>query len=508
MAANKDLFIPTSFSYAKLQFSERFGTLYVVIFRRFGEQGHHNMKKHILLIGLMALSLTGCKEWFKKKDNDDGEKKQTEVVKKDTTSTAKKKGEKPIVEPEKKETFWLGADISWATQMEQRGEDLYNFTGDRPWECTALMKDLGLNAVRLRVWVDPMAWEREQAEKRKQLLADKPVSQKPAEEPKGRQKKQKASDDTGGEMVAFAALSPVEDEVEETVIHAGSCDKEDLLDKALRAKRQGMEVMVDFHYSDSWADPKKQPVPLSWKGHSYDEMRQDLRNHTIEVLKLLKNNGVNVKWVQIGNEVSDGLLWSRKTGREAVGPDGKPVYEDNIGNATYNPDQYAGFIQAGCEAAKSVFPDVITIVHLDNGWDSNLYEWNLGILRRYGVDYDMVGMSLYPYWAREEKGRNDADEIITDCMKNIVRVHERFGKESMIVETGFEVNESDEAVMNESKRQFMRVLKEAQNDTDGHCKGVFYWEPECRPTQYKLGAFSKTGRPTIIMEAFKEYSAL
>jgi arabinogalactan endo-1,4-beta-galactosidase len=75
----------------------------------------------------------------------------------------------------------------------------------------------------------------------------------------------------------------------------------------------------------------------------------------------------------------------------------------------------------------------------------------------------------------------------------------------MIVETGFLVDESDPDRMETSRRQLACVIRESINNTDGRCKGVFYWEPECRPSQYKLGAFTEDGRPTVIMDAFKEW---
>jgi arabinogalactan endo-1,4-beta-galactosidase len=340
-----------------------------------------------------------------------------------------------------KPDFWLGADISWATGMEKRGEMLYGFEGNSPVECSALMKDLGLNALRFRVWVDP----------------------------------------AGGE-----------------------CDKDDLLEKCLRAKKQGMAVMVDFHYSDYWADPQHQPVPKSWKGHSYGEMLGDLRAHTVEVLQLLKDNGIEPEWVQIGNETTYGLLWELKPGRAAMGSTERE-YADTVGHIDFAPAQYAGFIRAGHEAAKSVFPNTKTIVHLDDGWNYAVYEKNLGVLEEYDVPYDMVGMSLYPYWARE-KGRNDADGVISDCIANIKKVHRRFGKESIIVETGFEVDETDPAVLEEGRRQLSRIIREARDRTGGHCHGVFYWEPECRPGRYRLGAFGSDGRPTVIMKAFKDWN--
>ena len=172
-------------------------------------------------------------------------------------------------------TFWLGADISWATGMEKRGELLYGFEGDSPVECSALMKDLGLNALRFRVWVDPMG---------------------------------------------------------------GECDKYDLLEKCRRAKAQDLAIMVDFHYSDYWADPQHQPVPKAWKGHSYEEMLGDLRAHTVEVLQLLKDNGIEPEWVQIGNETTHGLLWEFKPGRSAMGS-GVREYADTVGHIDFAPEQ-------------------------------------------------------------------------------------------------------------------------------------------------------------------------
>ena len=115
-----------------------------------------------------------------------------------------------LEEPEKEETevvdFYKGADISWVTELESKGHKFYNANGDER-ECTALMKEYGMNAIRLRVWVDRNE-------------------------------------------------------------HDNWCNKEDLLVKAKRAKALGMEVIVDFHYSDWWADPAKQNIPASWKGNS------------------------------------------------------------------------------------------------------------------------------------------------------------------------------------------------------------------------------------------------
>ena len=265
----------------------------------------------------------------------------------------------------------------------------------------------------------------------------------------------------------------------------GQCDKNELLAMALRAKALGMDFMVDFHYADSWADPSQQPIPAAWQGHDYRQMKRDLQQHTTEVLQLLKDNGVTPRWVQVGNETASGLLWP-------------------VGHIEKNPKQYAGFIRAGYEAVKKVFPETQVIIHLDRGHQQSLYDYNLDIVRKYGGRFDMVGMSLYPYWARRDHPELQADSIITDCIRNIRYVSNKYGCDVMIVETGFEVDEQHPEVMDEGCRQLARIIREARNETDGRCRGVFYWEPQCLPGGYRLGAFNSKAAPTAIMDGFIE----
>lgn len=355
-----------------------------------------------------------------------------------------------VEELEKEETeivdFYKGADISWVTELESKGHKFYNANGDER-ECTALMKEYGMNAIRLRVWVDPSK-------------------------------------------------------------HDNWCNQEDLLVKAKRAKALGMEVMVDFHYSDWWADPAKQNIPASWKGHSYEEMKKDLANHTKEVLQFLKDNGITPKWVQVGNETTNGMLWSVKTneqGWEIKDENGNTTITESMGHATRNPEQYAGFFKAGYESVKEIFPDAVVIVHLDNGFDEDLYNWNLDILKNNGAKFDMIGMSLYPYWA-ESFHNKTAEQTISGCMANIQKVKAKYGCDVMIVETGMLCADeqgklANASILEEGYKQLARIIKESK---EVGCKGVFYWEPECKPSQYKLGAFTENGRPTRIMDAFKE----
>ena len=183
--------------------------------------------------------------------------------------------------------FAIGADIGWNTEMESKGMKWYNWAGEERTECTALMKELGMNAVRIRVWVNP--------EK-----------------------------------------------------HGNWCSKEDVLEKAKRAKALGMDVMIDFHYSDWWADPAKQNIPAAWEKFSFKKMQKALADHTVEVLTLLKDNGITPKWVQVGNETTNGLLWSvemdPQTGWEKKDAEGKTIITKAMGHLERNPKQYGAFI--------------------------------------------------------------------------------------------------------------------------------------------------------------------
>lgn len=337
--------------------------------------------------------------------------------------------------------FAKGADISWVTEMEKNGHKFYNAKGEET-DCFALMKELGLNAVRLRVWVDPSA-------------------------------------------------------------HGNWCNTEDLVVKAKRAHALGMDVMVDFHYSDYWADPGKQYKPASWVGLGLEELKAAFAKHTVDVLNAVKEAGVPVKWVQVGNEIRPGMMWDENeelscASYEITGRGGK-VYPMNWANL-------GAFFTLGYDCVKEVYPEAIVIVHLDNGYDGPMLNWFLDELKANGGKWDMVGLSLYPYWAKEKI--DDPDVVISNCIENINTLSAKYDCDFMIVETGAECadnrgNLADAATLEEGKRQMTRVVRESLTKTNGRCKGVFYWEPQCRPRQYRLGAFTEDGHPTVIMDAFK-----
>ena len=311
------------------------------------------------------------------------------------------------------ESFWLGADISGTTELEAHGKQLYNAAGESR-ENTQLMKELGLNAIRLRVWVNPKS---------------------------------------------------------------GFCRPDDVLLMASRAKALGMEVMIDFHYSDWWADPGQQNIPAAWKDMTYEEMRQALAEHTRNTLLLLKTNGIDVKWVQVGNETTNGFLWP-------------------MGRATENMTQYAGLTQAGYEAVKQVYPEAQVIIHLDQARDPKRYDFIFDGLRANGAKWDMIGVSIYPYWDQKDKKEKKDSGTLKHALKNMKRIVKKYNTPVMVVETGYEA-----ARPIEGKRFIAELISECQK-MDGQCLGVFYWAPELEG-HYPLGAF-KDGQPTAIMEAFTE----
>ena len=310
--------------------------------------------------------------------------------------------------------FWLGADISGTTDLEARGVQLRNSKGE-PRECTALMRELGLNAIRLRVWVNPKD---------------------------------------------------------------GLCSKDDVVRMAKRAKDWGMALMIDFHYSDWWADPGQQNIPEAWKKMTFEEMKQALADHTREVLQAIKQAGVDVQWVQVGNETTNGFLWP-------------------MGRAQDNMRQYAGLTDAGYMAVKQVFPKANVIVHLDGAYDPKRYDFIFDGLKKYGARYDMIGLSVYPYWDIRGKYTNSWQETVDKATTNINRLWTKYRKPMLVVETGVEASKPVEG-----KRILLAIIDMARNHCNGHCQGVFYWAPET-DRFYKLGAF-QNNRPTIIMDAFTE----
>ncbi len=318
----------------------------------------------------------------------------------------------PDPTPVPTDTFVKGADVSWVTAMEAAGRKFYDASG-KETECMALMKSLGMNTIRLRVWVNPSA--------------------------------------------AYN-------------------NKADVLAKAMRAKNLGMRLLIDFHYSDNWADPGKQTKPAAWTNLDFAGLKTAIANHTTDVLTELKNKGITPEWVQVGNETNDGMLW----------PTGK---------ASSSMSNFAQMINAGYDAVKGVFPNAKVIVHLSNGYDNSLFRWMFDGLKNNGAKYDVIGMSLYPSYAS-----TDWATVNQQCLVNMNDMVTRYNKEVMIVEVGMPW---DQAATCKLFISDLMVKVKAVSNNKG--LGVLYWEPQCYNNWegYTLGAFDNAGKPTVAMDAFK-----
>lgn len=313
-------------------------------------------------------------------------------------------------------SFAKGADISWVTEMESKGYKFYDASGTEK-ECTALMKELGVNAMRYRVWVNPAE---------------------------------------------------------------GWCNKADVLVKAKRAQELGLDIMIDFHYSDSWADPAKQNTPAAWKDKSLVEMSAAVNTHTTEVLRALKDAGVDVKWVQVGNETNTGMCW----------PTGKLSNTSTQGFST--------LANAGYDAVKSVYPEALVIIHHSNAQELEKNRWFYGLISG-SVRFDMIGLSLYPsYWDSKINAYPDWNAYCSSALSTFRELNREFAKPVMLVEFGMPVSEPDKA------KAALQYILNGVKDYEWF-KGVFYWEPESEHSRngYDYGAFAN-GRSTGVLDLFKQ----
>ena len=311
--------------------------------------------------------------------------------------------------------FARGADVSSLTEQEYKGIKFYDVNGTET-ECLTLLRSLGVNAIRLRVWVNP----------------DNYYS-----------------------------------------------SKNDVIVKAWRAHNLGFRLMIDFHYSDTWADPGNQQVPAAWAGYTMDQMKQAVADHTKDVLQALKDKGIAVEWVQVGNETPSGMLY----------PQGQVVSNDFSG--------FAQLVNAGYDAVKAVYPEAKVIIHLNNGQNQGLFTWHFDGLKAAGAKWDVIGMSLYhPVDDTETDLENTWEKKANDGLATLRTCITRYDKDVMICEIGCNWNASwgeqfVTKVMNECKQM-------------NRCLGVFYWEPQSYGGMggYHKGAFDDSGKPTAIMNAF------
>ncbi len=255
----------------------------------------------------------------------------------------------------------------------------------------------------------------------------------------------------------------------------------DMLSLARRAADHGQRIMIDIHYSDFFADPAHQTIPEAWQNYDYPTMLEAVREHTLQVLNTLKEEGIRPEWVQIGNETPNGMLW----------PMGKVERENG------NWEQYAGLTAMGYKAAKEVFPDITVIVHLDNAYERRDWFWQQ--MKAHGGMWDMIGLSHYPMMSAWNGGKS-WQEMNQLAEENIRRLIHDWHCPVMIAEVGMFANDTLSPVV---MQDFIDRITAIDS-----CAGIFYWEPECygqwRPAEYiplgwngyDMGAYTPEGKPS------------
>ncbi len=301
------------------------------------------------------------------------------------------------------EDFIMGADVSSLISLENSGVTFYGFDGTEQ-DAVKTLGEAGINYIRVRVWVDPY--------------------------------------DTAGNGYG-----------------GGNCDLDHAIALGKRATENGMKLLVDFHYSDFWADPAKQQAPKAWEGMGREEKGQAIYDYTADALTKLRDAGVDVGMVQIGNETNNGFC-----------------------GVTSVPAQYSLMAKAA-QAVRDTDPGILIAVHYANPESAN-YSFYAMNLRDYEVDYDVFATSYYPYW------HGTIENLLTQLQKII----DTYGKKVMVAETSWAYTADDtdgsansvgEALTYDKPYPFsvqgqameLSAVIEAMASLGENALGVFYWEP-------------------------------
>jgi beta-galactosidase len=297
-------------------------------------------------------------------------------------------------------TKMLGADISFLPQLEDRG--LKFSEGGTQKDPIDIMKDHGFNYIRLRIFNDPAR-------------------------------------DSGG-------YSPKK----------GFCDLEHTKQMAKRIKAAGMKFLLDFHYSDTWADPGKQYKPAAWSNLSFDDLKKALYDYTKKVVQELKDQGTLPDMVQVGNEINHGLVW----------PEG----------SVSNVDSMAQLIAAGIAAVKAVDPNVVIMLHVALGGQNDETVFFIDQMKARKVHFDVIGLSYYPKW------HGTLDDL-RDNMNDLIK---RYDKDIILAE------------YSAKKQEVNKLVFELPN---GSGKGTCIWEP----LNTWESIFDREGKANDYMKMYDEF---
>jgi beta-galactosidase len=224
---------------------------------------------------------------------------------------------------------------------------------------------------------------------------------------------------------------------------------------ARRIQEAGMKLLLDFHYSDYWADPQKQYKPLAWADLDFETLKDSLKTYTANVLLALKNQGTLPAMVQIGNEINHGFLW----------PEGH----------ISNPDQLAELLKAGVEGVYAVDPGMPVMMHIALGGQNEESVFWLDNMIARGVEFDIIGISYYPRW----------HGTLDDLKYNLNDLVKRYNKPINVVE------------YSDYKKEVHNIVFSLPENMG---KGACIWEP----LGWRSGLFDRNGEVTGMIQVYDE----
>jgi arabinogalactan endo-1,4-beta-galactosidase len=239
--------------------------------------------------------------------------------------------------------------------------------------------------------------------------------------------------------------------------------KAQLLEMAKRLKAQNIKLLVDFHYADTWADPGKQPKPKAWEKLDFPSLKKALYDHTFDVCNSLKAQGTPPDMMQIGNEITNGMLW----------PDGKNGQSfDNL----------AELLNEGQRAAKDCSPETLVMFHLDNGGKNEMYRWWFDAITERKVPFDVIGVSYYPYW----------HGTLADLQNNLDDIATRYNKDIILVEAAYAFTQDENDTFQNiirfqetsgypfspagQRKMLADMMSIVRAVPDGRGLGIFWWD--------------------------------
>jgi arabinogalactan endo-1,4-beta-galactosidase len=259
------------------------------------------------------------------------------------------------------------------------------------------------------------------------------------------------------------------------------------IELAMEAKKRGFQFLLDYHYSDTWADPGQQFIPEAWKSKSHEELVQALYEYTRTTMIAFREAGAYPDMVQIGNEISNGMLW----------PDGK--LPDNW-------DQFTELVQAGINgvyASCGNNPCPRIMIHIDKGGDKEFTEYWFDKFHSYGIKYDAIGQSYYPWW-------HGSLLDLRTCLNWTAKTYNR---DIYVVEAAYNWTPTEyrdrPAPFPETpdgQREFLEeVNRVVLNVPDNRGRGVFWWEPAVSRRGTR-SFFDEEGNVLPVIQVYDKYS--